>query len=57
MEGLSTVLTDLTSVFTGLMNNVEVIVTKIASTPLLFIPFGISLTYSVVRIAKRLFFN
>ena len=56
MEGLSTTLTDLTSVFSGMMNNVAVIVTKIASTPLLFIPFGISLTYSVVRITKRLFF-
>ncbi len=56
MEGLSTTLTDLTSVFSGMMNNVAVIVTKIASTPLLFIPFGISLTYSVVKITKRLFF-
>lgn len=53
-ENLASTLTNLTSVFSGVMDNVEVIVTKITSTPLLFIPFGISLTYSVIRIGKRL---
>lgn len=55
MENLSTTLTNLGSIFTGIMGYVETIVETICSTPLLFIPFGISLTYSVIRIAKRLF--
>lgn len=54
-EALSTTLTNLGSIFTGLMGYVATVVETIVSTPLLFIPFGISLTYSVVRIAKRLF--
>ena len=54
-EALSTTLTNLGSIFTGLMGYVATVVDTIVSEPLLFIPFGISLTYSVVRIAKRLF--
>lgn len=54
-EALSTTLTNLGSIFTGLMGYVATVVETIVSTPLLFIPFGISLTYSVVRITKRLF--
>ena len=54
-EALSTTLTNLGSIFTGLMGYVSTVVETIVNEPLLFIPFGISLTYSVVRIAKRLF--
>ena len=54
-EVLSTTLTNLGSIFTGLMGYVATVVETIVSEPLLFIPFGISLTYSVVRITKRLF--
>lgn len=53
-ESLATTLTSLGSVFTGIMGYVSTIVDTITSTPLLFIPFGISLTYSVIRIGKRL---
>lgn len=54
-EALTQTLTNLGSIFTGLMGYVSTVVETIVSEPLLFIPFGISLTYSVVRIAKRLF--
>lgn len=54
-ETLSTTLTALTTVFTAVMGQVSSIVTTITSTPLLFIPFGISLTYTIIRVTKRLF--
>lgn len=53
-ENLSTTLTALGSIFTGLMGYVGTVVDTITSTPVLFIPFGITLTYSVIRISKRL---
>lgn len=53
-ENLSTTLTALGSIFTGLMGYVATVVDTITSTPVLFIPFGITLTYSVIRISKRL---
>ena len=53
-ETLATTLTNLTSVFSGIMDNVALVVNKIVETPLLFIPFGVTLTYSIIRIAKRL---
>lgn len=55
MEGLSTTLTSLGSIFTALMGYVGTIVETIVSQPLLFIPFGISITYSIIKITKRLF--
>ena len=54
-ETLATTLTALTSVFTNMMTGVGTVTAKIIETPLLFIPFGVSLTYSVIRITKRLF--
>ncbi len=54
-ETLATTLTALTSVTTTAMTGVGTVVEKITSTPLLFIPFGLSLTYSFISIAKRLF--
>lgn len=54
-EALATTLTDLGSVFTSMTGYVGSIVETITSEPLLFIPFGISMTYSVIRITKRLF--
>ena len=54
-ETLAATLTSLTSVFTSMMTGVGTIAEKITSTPLLFIPFGVSLSYSIVRITKRLF--
>ena len=56
-EALSTTLTNLGSIFTSLMGYVATVVDTIISEPLLFIPFGVALTYSIVRIAKRLFHN
>ena len=53
-ETLATTLTALGSIFEGLMGYVSTVVDTIVSTPVLFIPFGITLTYSVIRIAKRL---
>ena len=55
MEGLATTLTNLGSIFTALMGYVASVVETIVSEPLLFIPFGISITYSIIRITKRLF--
>lgn len=54
-ETLATTLTALVSVSTTAMTGVGTVVEKITSTPLLFIPFGLSLTYSFIRITKRLF--
>ena len=54
-ETLSTTLTALTSVVTAVMGQVSSIVSTITSTPLLFIPFGISLAYTIIRVTKRLF--
>uniref|UniRef100_A0AAU8B7I9 Uncharacterized protein n=1 Tax=Dulem virus 59 TaxID=3145770 RepID=A0AAU8B7I9_9VIRU len=54
-ETLATTLTSLTSIFTSLMGLVAKVVETIISEPLLFIPFGISITYSVIKITKRLF--
>ena len=54
-ETLASTLTALTSVFTNMMTGVASVTSTIVSEPLLFIPFGISLTYSVIRITKRLF--
>ncbi len=53
-ETLATTLTALGSIFTGLMGYVTTVVDTVISTPILFIPFGVSLTYSIIRIAKRL---
>lgn len=53
-EILTTTLTNLTSVFTGLMANVTAVVDVLTSSPILFIGFGVSLTYAVIRMAKRL---
>lgn len=55
-ETLATTLTALVSVSTTAMTGVGTIIEKITSTPLLFIPFGLSLTYSFIRITKRLFY-
>lgn len=54
-ETLTTTLTNLGSIFTSLMGYVADVVETIVSEPLLFIPFGISITYSIIRITKRLF--
>ncbi len=54
-ETLAATLTALTSVFSNMMTGVASVTSTIVSEPLLFIPFGISLTYSVIRITKRLF--
>lgn len=54
-ETLAATLTALTSVFSSLMTGVGSVTQTIVSEPILFIPFGISLTYSIVRITKRLF--
>ena len=54
-ETLATTLTSLGSIFTSLMGLVGDVVDTIISQPLLFIPFGISITYSVIKITKRLF--
>lgn len=54
-ETLATTLTALGSVFSSMTGYVGSIVDTIVSTPLLFIPFGVSMTYSVIRITKRLF--
>lgn len=54
-ETLATTLTSLGSIFTSLMGLVGDVVETIVSQPLLFIPFGISITYSVIKITKRLF--
>lgn len=52
---LATTLTNLGSIFTALMGYVGDVVETIVSEPLLFIPFGISITYSIIRVTKRLF--
>ena len=54
-ETLPSTLTNLGSIFTALMGYVADVVQTIVSEPLLFIPFGISITYSIIRISKRLF--
>lgn len=54
-ETLTSTLTNLGSIFTALMGYVADVVGTIVSEPLLFIPFGISITYSIIRITKRLF--
>lgn len=54
-ENLASTLTSLGSIFTALMGFVSDVVQTIVSEPLLFIPFGISITYSIIRITKRLF--
>ena len=54
-ETLATTLTALTSVTATAMTGVGTVVEKITSTSLLFIPFGLSLTYSFIRITRRLF--
>lgn len=54
-ETLTTTLTNLGSIFTSLMGYVGDVVGVIVEEPLLFIPFGISITYSIVKITKRLF--
>lgn len=54
-ETLTSTLTSLGSIFTALMGYVVSVVQTIVSEPLLFIPFGISMTYSIIRITKRLF--
>lgn len=54
-ETLATTLTALTSVTATAMSGVGTVTAKITSEPLLFIPFGLSLTYSFIRITKRLF--
>ena len=54
-EILASTLTSLGSIFTSLMGYVADVVQTIVSEPLLFIPFGISITYSIIRITKRLF--
>jgi hypothetical protein len=54
-ETLASTLTSLGSIFTSLMGLVSKVVETIVSEPLLFIPFGISITYSVIKITKRLF--
>ena len=54
-ETLTSTLTNLGSIFTSLMGYVADVVQTIVSEPLLFIPFGISITYSIIRITKRLF--
>lgn len=54
-ETLASTLTSLGSIFTSLMGLVGSLVETIVSEPLLFIPFGISITYSVIKITKRLF--
>ena len=54
-ETLTSTLTNLGSIFTALMEYVADVVQTIVSEPLLFIPFGISITYSIIRITKRLF--
>ncbi len=53
-ENLSATLTALGTVFTEVMKLVSTIVETFTSTPLLFITFGIGLTFTVIRIAKRL---
>ncbi len=54
-EALATTLTSLGSVTTSIMSQVTSIITTITSTPLLFIPFGVSITYTVIKVTKRLF--
>ena len=54
-ETLATTLTALGSVFESMTGYVGSVVETIVNEPLLFIPFGISMTYSVIRITKRLF--
>ena len=54
-ETLTSTLTNLGSIFTALMGYVADVVKTIVSEPLLFIPFGISITYSIIKITKRLF--
>ncbi len=53
-ENLATTLNALGSIFTGLMGFVTTVVDTITSTPILFIPFGVTLTYSIIKISKRL---
>lgn len=55
MEALGETLSNLGTVFTALTGHVATIADTVVSTPILFIPFGITLTYSVIRITKRLF--
>lgn len=54
-ETLTNTLTNLGSIFTALMGYVADVVGVIVEEPLLFIPFGISITYSIIKITKRLF--
>lgn len=54
-ENLATTLTALTSVTTAIMGQVSSIVSTITSTPLLFIPFGVSITFTIIGVTKRLF--
>ena len=54
-ETLASTLSNLGSIFTALMGYVKDVVGVIVEEPLLFIPFGISITYSIVKITRRLF--
>lgn len=54
-ETLTSTLTNLGSIFTALMGYVADVVQTIVSEPLLFIPFGIAITHSIIRITKHLF--
>ena len=54
-ETLASTLSNLGSIFTALMGYVGDVVGVIVEEPLLFIPFGISITYSIVKITRRLF--
>lgn len=52
---ITSVLTQLTEVFTWLIGKIGDLVTVIMAQPLLLIPIGITLSYVVVRFFKMLF--
>lgn len=52
---ITSVLTQLTEVFTWLIGKIGDLVTVIMGQPLLLIPIGITLSYVVVRFFKMLF--
>lgn len=54
-EQVSAVLSVLSEVFGFLVNSLSTVVNVIMSNPLLLIPIGVVLTYTIIRVFKALF--
>ncbi|MDD5826606.1 MAG: hypothetical protein PUD25_02430 [Bacilli bacterium] len=52
-ENLATMLTSLGSVFTAVLGHIGTVGETIISTPMLFVPFALSIVCSIVFMAKK----